>query len=113
MYPGGWIPAKLYAPPRRKISKAKLKALKELYEEAREVIPEPQQVGLVAPAIVRGGRAVRVLPPPASIDFEVLARSIETIRVLVAAVEAAIAEEKRKKRQREENALMMILMEIL
>jgi hypothetical protein len=110
MYPGGWLPDRLYAPPRRKITKAKLRALKELYEEARDVIPESLQTGLI-PAHIRLGRATNALPPPSQVDFDALARSLDTIRVLIAAVQAA--EEKRKKREREEETLIALLMEIL
>jgi len=73
-----------------------------------------------------------VLPPPQEIDFGALARSIETIQILIAALEHAwerkrladiaaeqkriadaVAAEKRRRRIREEEALVMILAQII
>lgn len=115
MYPGGWIPERLYTPPRKKLKKKALAELKELYEDARVSIPEALQVGLVPPEILLRPRASIALPPVAEVDFEALARSLETIRVLIAAVDAArkAEEEKRKRRRAEEEKLLIMLMEIL
>ena len=120
MYPGGWVPERLHSPPRRKLKEGAVKALKELYEEARETIPEPLQVGLIPADVLIRARATITLPPPDGVDFEKLARSLDAIRVLIAALEAAKAEtlkaeadERTKKRRREEEALIIALMELL
>jgi hypothetical protein len=111
MYPGGWIPEKLYQPPRKKLKKRALKQLKKLYEEARETIPEDLQVSLVPPGVLFRARAVATLPPVAAVDFDKLARSLETIKVLIAAVEAQ--RERTKRRRREEETLLALLAELL
>ena len=123
MYPGGWVPDQLYQPPKqKKLKKRALKKLKELYDEAREIIPETLQAGLVPAAVLVSARASVSLPPPSQIDFEALARSLETIRVLIAAVEAQRAadaeaeraeREKIKRRRREEETLIFLLTELL
>ena len=115
MYPGGWIPERLYTPPRKKLRKKALAELKELYEEARETIPEQLQAGIIPAEVVLERRAPRVLPTPVHIDFQALARSLETIRVLIAAVDAArkSEDEKRKRRRAEEEKLLIMLMELL
>lgn len=110
MYPGGWVPDRLYTPPRKKLKKRALAQLKRLYEEAREIIPETLQVGLVPPGIALRSRAALSLPPPDEIDFEALSRSLETIRVLIAAVQE---QQRIKRRRREEEALLTLLAEIL
>lgn len=100
MYPGGWVPTNLHVPPRQKIKQSTLKALKELYDEARDEIPGQLQIGLISPDILIRSRAVSTLPPPGMVDFEKLARNIETIRVLVAALDQA-----RKRADEEANAV--------
>jgi hypothetical protein len=111
MYPGGWIPEKLYSPPRKKLKKRALKQLKELYEEAHETIPEDLQVSLVPPEVLFRARAVATLPPIAAVDFEKLARSLETIKVLIAAVEAQ--RDRAKRRKRDEATILSLLAEML
>lgn len=117
MYPGGWVPERLYSPPRRKIKQSAVKALKELYEEAREEIPEQLQVGLIPSDVHVRARAQNALPPPAMVDFEALARNLEAIRILVAALnqarerarqEAATIERRRK----EEDLIIQLLAEL-
>ena len=117
MYPGGWLPDRLYQPPRRKLKKSALKALKELYEEVRSEIPTELQRGLIPPEVLFRSRAVTRLPPAEQINFDALARSFETIRILIAALEAQreeerIEEQKRLRRRREEEIVMHMLMEI-
>ena len=113
MYPGGWIPQNLFIPPRKKIKQSTVKALKELYEEAREEIPEQLQTGLISPDLLVRARATSTLPPPAMVDFEKLARSLETIRVLVAALnearKRAKAEADKVRRHKEEQFLIQML----
>jgi hypothetical protein len=111
MYPGGWIPERLYTPPRKKLKKRALKRLKELYEEAREIVPQSLQAGLLPAHVTADARARLTLPAPADIDFESLARSLETIRVLIAAVEAQ--REKIKRRRREEEEFLAMIVELL
>ena len=121
MYPGGWIPDQLYQP-QKKLKKRALTKLRKLYEEARDHIPEPLQAQLIPPQMVIDGRAHTRLPPIADVDFTALAQSLETIRVLIAAVEAArryeaemirVQEEKTRRRRREEEILLSLLVEIL
>ena len=119
MYPGGWVPENLHSPPRRKLKQKAVEALKELYEEARETIPDDLQHGLLPPDVFLGRIAIG-LPAHTEINFDALARSLKTIRVLVAAIEAQAqarkaqaAEEATRKRRSEEEALIMILMEML
>lgn len=102
---------RLYLPPGRWTKKRKtraIKALKELYKDARGTIPEQQQIGLLPAAFTKGARAVSALPPMRQVDFEALAQSIETIRVLIAALEQAQG----KRRREEAEALIMILTDI-
>lgn len=108
---GGWNTERLYLPPGKWTKKRKtqaINAVKRLYEEARREIPEEFQRGLLPDAVLSTGRTVYVLPSPAQIDFAALAQSLETIRVLIAALEA-----QRKRRRREEEALLMLLAELL
>lgn len=118
MYPGGWTPDRLYTPPRKKLKKRALAQLKRLYEEAREVIPGPLQVGLVPASVTLRARAPVSLPPASEIDFDALSRSLETIRVIVAAIQdqqriAAEEQERIKRRRREEETLLTLLAELL
>ena len=118
MYPGGWVPEKLYLPPRRKIKPSTVKALKELYDEVRESVPERLQTGIVPAEVLWRARPVQALPPPADVNFEALARSLETIRVFVAVLEdarkaEAMAEATRTRRRKEEDALIQMLMDVL
>ena len=122
-YPLSWPPTEWAVPPTIKADEdddqfISVEDAEALYEEAIEHVPERLQAGLVPAEVVRGSRAVLALPPSRDIDFQAFARSLETIRVLVAAVEAArIAEadairafeEKTRKRRREEETLLIQL----
>jgi hypothetical protein len=101
---------RLYLPPgkyTKKRTKEAISAVKRLYREARREIPKQLQVGLVPEVFVRGHIPAH-LPLPGAIDFESLAQSLDTIRVLIAALEA-----QRKKRRQEEEAFVMLLMDLL
>lgn len=116
-YPGGWVPERLYLPPRRKIKPSTVKALKELYEQVRESVPEPIQTGLIPAQVLWRARPVQTLPPSTDVDFQALARSLETIRVLVAVLEdarkaEAMAEATRIRRRKEEELIIQLIQEL-
>lgn len=111
-----------YLPPGKYTKQRKQKAVdavETLYAEAREIIPHHLQTGLIPPAITLRARASVALPPPAAIDFEALAGSLETIRVLLAAIKSqrdaqhAAIEAKRQRRIREERAVGALMVSVL
>lgn len=119
---GGWETERLYLPPgkwTRGQKKKALDAVRKLYKEAQDTIPEHLQVGLVPEIVLRARRSNAALPKAEDIDFGALAQSVEALRVLVAAVDAAreqkrLADEARtKKRRRDEEAFLMLLGEYL
>jgi len=119
--PGGPAP-RTYAPPykiiKRKDETVDAKEAREIYAEARKVIPEPLQVGLLPLALQTRGKRVTSLPPSRNVDFEALALDLRTINVLIAAIqqayeaaqaEAAKLEQAIRKRKRDEEAILIIL----
>lgn len=109
---GGWNPQRFYLPPvaTKKRKQKVIKAVRELYEEARETIPKPLQAGPLPAAFTRGGRGVSALPSMSRVDFEALSRSLETIQLLAAAIEEQRAIQRR--RRKEEETLLMLLMDM-
>jgi hypothetical protein len=104
-------PERYYLPPGKYTKKRKAEAVREvkkLYQEARKAIPKPLQAGLISEGITRDSRARSVLPPASEIDFEALTQSLETIRVLLASLEAT-----KRRRRKEEAQFLILLMELL
>jgi hypothetical protein len=87
-YPGGWVPDRLYTPPRKRVAEEVKAELRELYREALEIVPESEQIDLL-PARFQIGTRAATLPPVAEVDFDKLSRSLRTIQNIVAAVSAA------------------------
>ncbi len=102
---------RLYLPPGKYTKKRKqraVEAVKELYEEAKREIPKPLQHSLIpSELLLRQRNQTALLPPISAIDFEALAGSLDTIQVLVAAIDA------QRRRRKEEETLLMLLMDVL
>ena len=108
-------------PQRYPTKKKELVALaKEIYTEARNVIPEKEQEALIPIEAVRDEQQAKTavtLPKPSGIDFKILAEDEAILRAMVAEIEAQREIEKRKamqakidRRRKSEEAFIMQLM---
>jgi len=113
---GDFARERTYAPPHTVVKPKPefVRQARQLYTEAKRVIPKNLQIGLVPIEMMLKGRTTLHLPRPSQIDFEKLALDLQTQRLLVSAIQTqmALAEEtKRQKRRRDEEAIIRFLLE--
>ena len=107
-------PTRYYLPPHWKEKQPTEDEVRKLYIEARKVIPQDLQHGLLPLDLQIKMRQRVTLPPVANVDFTKLTADLATVQVLIAALADAWAKEaKRQKRIRDENEFISMLMELL
>jgi len=87
---------------RRVIWDETAKTAKELYEHARDVVPKPFQMGILA---IDG---YAYLPPVEKVNFEELARQADVLMALASEIEKQYSRE--AKRRQEEDLLIQIFL---